>query len=61
MLDLKKSMDRFEPLLGLGTALGLAYLVRSTPQQEGSVARDVVPFVAVLALLCGALSFFELP
>jgi hypothetical protein len=69
-LQQKQAMDRWEAVLILGVALLL--VTRRTPSptsptaegepaRESSVANDFLPFLFLVALVFGALSFFELP
>ena len=69
-LQQKQAMDRWEAVLVLGAALLLT--TRRTPSsaaptaegeaaRESSVANDLLPFLFLVALVFGALSFFELP
>jgi hypothetical protein len=66
----KQAMDRWEAVLVLGAALLLATRrspVSGAPRPDGeaardsSIANDFLPFLFLAALVCGALSFFELP
>ena len=66
----KQAMDRWEAVLILGTALFLVTrrtpsptvsTAQGEPARESSVANDFLPFLFLLALVLGALSFFELP
>jgi hypothetical protein len=70
VLQQKQAMDRWEALLILGAGLLLATrrtpsaaasTAEGEPARESSVANDFLPFLFLLALVFGALSFFELP
>lgn len=67
MLALKQAMDRYLGIVGIGLALVMgseAGWAARSPRAEASpssIGSDLVPFIALAALFCVALSFFELP
>jgi hypothetical protein len=57
----KEAMDRWEAMVGIGFSVLLFLGASRSSEEEASVGADVAPFALVIAVLFGALSFFELP